>query len=480
VNPPWQVPLVTRGEIIDSREKVCASSRPGVDFMTVDAAAHLEKLTIRPERMLDLTALRFTDVLEYLDALARHLHPATNPHILEAYELSKCTSLLSDSTLRHTYEQIPELFSRDCVERRARALLPLECLDGWYTPPEASSRHTKVRIRSFGARILHIIAGNTPAIAAVTILNNALTRGDALIKSPSNDPLTAVAIARTMLEMEPNHPLTRHLAVAYWKGGDARVERFVYDSRRIEKIVAWGGLASIRHVTRELPPGLDLITFNPKRGLAILDASALLECSDKALGELAARLALDIGSLSQEACFNTRLVYLLGKSPQAASVAHRLATLTYQALQHLPATLSSPHRAFDPELRAEIEALRITDSDHTVIGGHTSEGAIIVSAHGEPVEFAHRLACRVANFIVVSSLDAVLCAIGPWAQTVVVYPATLKRTLRDSLALHGVQRIVSPGGATMDPDLNTPQDGMEILRRMCKWVVEEYNAHAIE
>jgi Acyl-CoA reductase (LuxC) len=78
-----------------------------------------------------------------------------------------------------------------------------------------------------------------------------------------------------------------------------------------------------------------------------------------------------------------------------------------------------------------------------------------------------------ANLVIVTEVQSALAASGSWAQTVAVYPEMLKSSLRNALAACGVQRIVSLGGATMDPDLATPQDGMELLRRMCKWVVEE-------
>src|SRR5690606_30702111 len=103
-------------------------------------------------------------------------------------------------------------------------------------------------IRAFGARTVHVIAGNASVIALQTIMDNAITRGDAIIKLPSNDPYFATAVAQKMIEMEPDHPLTRHLSVAYWKGGDAAIESHLYDSSRIEKIVAWGGFDSMRSI----------------------------------------------------------------------------------------------------------------------------------------------------------------------------------------------------------------------------------------
>src|SRR3546814_6498321 len=83
-----------------------------------------------------------------------------------------------------------------------------------------------------------VIAGNAPGISVQTMGGNAISRSDAIIKTPSNDPVTATAVARTMIDMDPDHPLTRHLSVAYWKGGDEEVEQFLYDPIGIEKIVA--------------------------------------------------------------------------------------------------------------------------------------------------------------------------------------------------------------------------------------------------
>jgi hypothetical protein len=92
-------------------------------------------------------------------------------------------------------------------------------------------------------------------VAAVTIIRNAITRSDAIVKIPSNDPLTAIAIARTLADVAPNHPLTRHLAVAYWTGGDREVEARLYRPEHVEKIVAWGGLASVSTRPATSSPG---------------------------------------------------------------------------------------------------------------------------------------------------------------------------------------------------------------------------------
>ncbi|MGW0073486.1 acyl-CoA reductase, partial [Streptosporangium sandarakinum] len=90
----------------------------------------------------------------------------------------------------------------------------------------------------------------------------------------------------------------------------------------------------------------------------------------------------------------------------------------------------------------------------------------------EPVDFHTALSGRVANVVPVASPRDALKAMNAYTQTVGVYPESLKRRLRDLLPLYGVQRLVSLGYATrFRPDV--PQDAIEPVRRMVKWIVDE-------
>lgn len=62
-----------------------------------------------------------------------------------------------------------------------------------------------------------------------------------------------------------------------------------------------------------------------------------------------------------------------------------------------------------------------------------------------------------------------------YTQTVGVYPESLKKELLDILPLHGAQRFCSLGAA-LKGTFATPHDGMEPVRRMCKWVYNEIDA----
>jgi hypothetical protein len=189
---------------------------------------------------------------------------------------------------------------------------------------------------------------------------------------------------------------------------------------------------------------------------------------------VARRLAVDIGALNQEGCVNARVVYVQsGTDADGLAQAERLGELTFAALQALPDHLSTPHKAFDPELKAELDALAFVDEEYRLFGGKGNEGAIIVSRSDAPVDFARSLACRVANIVPVDAIETAVRSVNSYTQTIGLYPDALKETLRDRLAFQGAQRLVSLGGAATLMQTPSPQDGIEPLRRMVKWITDE-------
>src|SRR5690606_22298826 len=300
----------------------------------------------------------------------------------------------------------------------------------------------------------------------------AYTRSDCIIKTPSNDPLTAAALARTMIDMAPDHPLTKHISVAYWKGGDTHIESAIYDPRKIEKIIAWGGFDSVKHVTQYLQPGIDLITQDPKLSSTIIGKEAFKD--EATLQSVAKRLALDVGAQNQEGCVSARVIYVeSGTDDDDLDKVNRLGQLTFDALQKLPPHLSTPHKAFDTSLKAEIDGVRLNDDEYKVFGGRTNEGAIIVSQEDAPVDFSRQLACRVGNIVPIDSLQTAVRSVNAYTQTIGIYPEALKEKLRDQLAFQGAQRLVSLGGASTMQHNMEKQDAIEPVRRMVKWVTEE-------
>jgi hypothetical protein len=273
-----------------------------------------------------------------------------------------------------------------------------------------------------------------------------------------------------MIDMAPDHPITKHLSVAYWKGGESRVEEALYQPRNVEKIIAWGGLASISHIAKYIQPGIDLITLDPKLSMTIIGREAFVE--EGIMRRVARRVAMDVGIFNQEACVNARVVYIeTGTHPAGLKAAERFGRLVYEEIQALPLEVSGPAVSMSQALDEELETLRLASADHTVIGGGI-RGAVIVSHGDEPVDFSNLLANRVANLVPMDDVDTAVSSVTAYTQTIGIYPDSLKHSLRERLTFHGGQRLVSAGYATQ-PSFSGPQDGIEPLRRMCKWIVDE-------
>jgi hypothetical protein len=462
------VPLIIRGRVIEEGELEFGGRNGAASFLTPDLRRHLADLPLaRPAAIADLYSLTFEDILDYLDRLAERLTLA-NPHLRKAFDLSVETSGLTPELLRTAYDTLGSYFERSYVRQHADILIGIPFLEGWVDI--RTDQGYVAAVRAFGARAVHIVAGNAPGVCAISLMRSFITRGDAIIKTPSNDPMTAAAIAQTMIDLAPDHPMTRHLSVAYWKGGDREIEERLYDPRHIEKLIAWGGLASVRHITQYVQPGIDLITLDPKLSSTIIGRAAFV--NEATMLATAERLALDIGVYNQEACLNARVVYIQsGVDAAGLARARRFGELVFDALQRLPSELSTPAKRLNPPLAEELEGLRYAGDAFTLIGGDR-RGGVIVSNLAEPVDFAPLLANRVANLVPIEDLDTAVRAVNAYTQTIGVYPDALLDELRDVLAFHGAQRLVSLGYATRRV-VAGPSDGLEPARRMCKWILEE-------
>ncbi|WP_319455842.1 MULTISPECIES: acyl-CoA reductase [unclassified Mycobacterium] len=465
----FTVPMFVRGEVITD-DLIPFATRLEHGFEAPDPVKHAHRLPLRsPMDMADLYSVSFDEILDVLEELGHALAFERNAYIQEAYEACLISNPMPASILRTGYVALPMMFDRAAMRELADTQVGIDYLEGWV--PRRLLDGREIRVRAFGARTLHVPAGNGGLVAGITVLRTALTRSDAIIKAPSNDPLTAMAIARTLRDIAPDHPITRHLAVAYWKGGDEQVEEQLYKPEHVEKVVAWGGLASVKHVTGYLQPGLELIALDPKRSATIIGPEAF--DSDETLRDVAMRAACDVGAGNQEGCVNARVIYVLsGTDPDGLDKANRLGELIYESMLRLPEALSAKPKVVDRTLLEHIEGSRLTDDWYRVYGGEDGEGAIVVSQLDEAVPYSNLLSGRVANVVPVDGIDKVTDAVTAYTQTIGIYPESLKHTLRDRLPLFGAQRLTSLGYAA-SVNFTIPQDAMEPVRRMCKWIVDE-------
>lgn len=473
----FKVPLIIRGEVIEDYTIEHAGRKGGVSFVTPDITRYMRKLTAQPRDLLDLYRVSLDEILDFLVEFGQRFNLHDNRHMQEAFEISVLTSGMTEPVLRGVYSGFDRVCNKAYLQKYVEMAVGSQYLEGWV--PTVMGDGSEYNVRAFGARAVHVIAGNSPKCAFITLLRNAITRSDAIIKLPSNDPLTAIAALKTMIDIDPDHPLTRHVSAGYWKGGDEAVEASIYTPRHVEKIVAWGGFNSIKHITRYLQPGLDLITMDPKHSAAIIGREAL--DSDEIITEVARRAACDAGAFNQELCANARIVYAHCDPDNAADMArlNQLGEQLYQAMQELPEELSTPAKYGVPELEEGIQGLAMEDDFYKVYRGAERCGAVIVSQTDEPVEFANLLACRTVNIVPVADLDDILKRMSADTQTIGIYPPALRLQIRDRLGFQGAQHLIDLGYLVRMQFVG-PTDALEAERRMLKWVKDisidmEYN-----
>ena len=237
-------------------------------------------------------------------------HRTRRASLEEALVSARRTSPLPAEVVDRSYEHLPKVFDRESMEFQIRAELGgPDVLDGWREIVDAPTGRVH-RIRAFPPRLVHVIAGNSPGVAAVSIVRGALIKGLNLIKLPSNDLFTAPAILQAMADVAPGHPVTRSFSAAYWRGGDERVEGTLFRPQFFDKLVAWGGGDTIVNAKKYVGPGFELVAFDPKTSISLVGREAFE--SDATLAAVADLAAADATLVEQQACASSRFQFVEG------------------------------------------------------------------------------------------------------------------------------------------------------------------------
>ncbi len=229
------VPHVVQGRLMREAETEYRSRDTNSGFVT----PRLDLAAIAPRRANAGPAfsLPLDEVLAFLDEVGRKL-TLRNPYLRDALTSMRAVSTLSAETLEFCYARLGGYFRRESLEFEIDQEIGRAAIDGWreVRGPNGSINH----VRAFPPRVVHILAGNSPDVAAMSIVRGALTKGLHLLKMASNDLFTATAILRVMADIEPDHPVLRSFSAVYWKGGDERIESALYRAQYFDKLVAWG------------------------------------------------------------------------------------------------------------------------------------------------------------------------------------------------------------------------------------------------
>lgn len=445
---------IVKGEVVTGVEQVhgrFATPKLDLDDLVWPRSA--------PGPAFDTPLAEIVDVLVELGAWL-----AADPQgaVAEALEHSLRTGPLPRPLMEHSYAHIGKPFDRRSIAFQIeRELGGADVLDGWREIANTPSGRP-ARIRAFPPRLIHIVAGNAPGVSAQTVLRGALTKGVNLLKLPSNDLFTAPAILRGLAAVAPGHPLTRSFSAVYWRGGDASVEGTLFRPQFFDKIVAWGGEASIRSAVKYLGPGFELVSFDPKTSISLIGREAF--ASSESLADVAERAAFDATLMNQQACASSRFQFVEGSVEEV----DRYCALLQKRMNVDRPTASAIGAPVPPALRDELDGLRMLEPEVRLWGGYGGEGLVIRTA--DPVDFHPD--GKIVNVVPVTSLADAVRHANVATQTVGVWPPQRKAGLRDALASRGVQRVVNLGG-TAGIEMGLPHDGFHPLQRFVRWVNDE-------
>ncbi|MBV1688906.1 long-chain-fatty-acyl-CoA reductase [Novosphingobium sp. G106] len=449
---------VVKGRVVDGAETAFGSGAAAFTAPRLD----IDELVWSRREPGPAFDIPTTEILDLLVATGEEMRRDTRGFMAEALDNMARTCSLERRIVENCYQDIIPVFT----DRAALQFMidqevgGTDVLDGWRQVERPNGQ--RLRLRAYPPRLMHVLAGNVPSVAAGTIAQMALTKGVHLLKMPSNDLYTAPAILRTMDTVAPGHPVVRSFSAVYWRGGDATVEGAICRPQFFDKVVAWGGEAAIRGIKTYTGPGLELVSFDPKTSISLIGRDAF--SSPATLAEAAELAAIDATHYNQEGCICSRFQFVEGTLDEV----DRFCSVLQQNLMRERRTTSALCSKLGGDIREEIAVLREMEPDYRVWG--TNDGAGLVIRSQEPVEFHPE--GKIVNVVPVATLDEAARFATVATATVGVHPFSRKSALRDGLASAGVQRIVDLGQA-MAAGFGTPHDGFWAFNRCMRWITEE-------
>jgi hypothetical protein len=451
-------PFFVRGKLVAATETRHRSRDLGVDFVTpqLDLDA-LITLRTEPGPLFDV---KLNEILDFLAETGERMRLDRGGYLREAVDRIAATNVLPRSVIEHNVRMAADYLNKaKLLEYAEQNLGNARVLDEWL--PRVDSTGRRSFTRAFPPRLIHVLPGNSPLVSAQSIALGAMVKAVNLFKMGSSDPFMAVAILRTMLDVDPDHPVPRSMSAVYWRGGDEQVERAIFQPQYFDKIVAWGGGDAINNVIKYLMPGLQLVSFDPKTSISMIGIEAF--DSEEVLEDVATRAANDVGLLNQEACVCSRVLFVEGERHQVDRFCERLQRKLVDRN-----ALSGKAPPLPRDLAEEVDSMRLMDDEFGVWG--IGDGSGLVVRSDEPVDF-HPIN-KTANVVPVKSLREALKYVNVATQTVGVYPPARQAELRDGLASGGAQRIVRLGDAG-GQSIGAPHDAMYVMHRFVHWIVHE-------
>lgn len=459
-------------------DRATLSPTDKMQIMVVPALEATLLLEPRPhETLRRLMGLKTQDVVDFVDAVGAALADAHATTELAA--LLADTSHVADGAHQAFLAALPSLFDGEAARRMiGRTLAPPSGprlpTDEWVEVQEDLVAGSIVRLassagmvlqaverptlRAVPTRQLHITAGNAPMVPVASLLWGWCARGACVVKPAAAVSAVVAALGAALHDVDPSHPLSAATTLAYWRGGDRRVEDVLFAPEAFDRRIVWGSTATIGSV---LARGgqTDTIVLRPRLGMSLIGRSLL--CRPVAAAELA---AVDSLTADQSGCMSSLLHLVEGDDEDVDEYCRVLVEVLARWDRILPQRPS-------PQAQAQLVALRRGPlaSARWFINGSWPGPSSSVARYDGYFDLSRHPGSRLVVVMGSPDLQLLLGRVGPAVSTVGVAPEPLREQVRDDLASRGVDSIVALGSAECGYP-GRPHDGLMVLPRLVRWV----------
>jgi len=346
-------------------------------------------------------------------------------------------------------QQIHGMLSKEFLETTLKSELGDKRLLNEWLPRGEASVHCQPR-----GIMLHVLAGNVPAVTIMSLVRGILTKNCNIAKMSSRDVVTASYFVKSFADVDPEHPITKTTSAIYWPSD----KRDILDKLLsfVNCVCTWGGRESVEGIRKGAPHEVELLEFGPRRGIQLIGKGAF-----KDLKQVTIRAAHDLTVFDQEACFSPQIAFVEGN---AEKYAKNLAESLEEENERLPRGFSTP------EMHAVVSHTRLYSKfrGHKVFHPEKTDWTIIIAKNMKELPTPHPT-CRTIFLIPVKDIKESLKYISSETQVVAVEPFDRGIELRDELTIRGVDRITHVGKMGYFA-VGAPHEGMYPLSRMVRWV----------
>src|SRR5579884_1634406 len=416
-------------------------------------------------RKAALQALPLDHILDLLDRVATAWDDPSYPLRRQALEELPGRIHFGAKMIEQGVLTMIDLLRRENLEKRLDVDLDAAgYLDGWlYHQRFGGFLHAQ----PLGV-VAHVSAGNVFVGGVDSLIQGIVTKNVSIMKMSSVDPLFPVLFARSLRDLDSEGVVSRSVALLFWPGGDAAVERVLKQS--CDGVIVYGGAETVYSYRQDLGLHTKLIEYGPKYSFVMVTADQLAQTG---LDAAARRIARDVVMWEQSACSSPHAVYV--EEAPGATTGQDLADALARALAEWAVEL--PPGTITADEGTEITRVREMARVQQVMGqacllepatGGT-EWTVVLQRHAD-----FQTSCLNRSVFVkpVERLETAIEAMAPLAgylQSVAIL-ATLPRAqeLASALVRLGADRFVQVGQMAVRKH-GTPHDGTRGLSELVRW-----------